>query len=160
MKRPITIRLEDDVIEVLDALGGKTKGIRHLVKEHLKKIRGEKRDKTPEEVFYESIYLPSEPHLREVYIAFVMLYLKCGGRSGSLDHYIDKLSGSTGLDQKTIVKNIRKLANSGFVTTKGFLFRPTLRLKETVNEEEFREILNNYLSFIRNVQRYRDWLEK
>jgi len=155
------IRISEEDKTFLKELGGVSEGVRKLIEEKRKRMEGEEIEKTPEDKFYGVIYLPTENHQRNVYQAFVELYIKTNRRRAILDWYTPSLTGATGYDDKTVRKIMRKLVNSGFVKTNLLSFRPTLRIKkESVSEEEFRDILADYASFIQNVEEYKDWWEE
>ncbi|GAH30068.1 unnamed protein product, partial [marine sediment metagenome] len=106
-----------------------------------------------------AIYLPTENHQRNVYVAFVEAYIKSRGRRGLLDYYAPKLTGVTGYDDGTVRKIVRKLVNSGFVKiVEHNFFSPTLRVKKkSLSDNEFVEILTEYSAFILKKNQYRDW---
>ena len=154
----INVRLGDKEIAVLNALGGKKRGIQFLIEKHLKEEEGKERVKTVEEKFIERIITPTELHLKELYISFLIIHLQRGGGMGSLDFFENSLCAATGFDPKTVRKMFRKLEQSKFIKNKNFLFRPTIRL---INEEAsngFKEVFENYVLFIQKAEQYTDWL--
>ena len=154
----INVRLGDKEIAVLNALGGKKRGIQFLIEKHLKEEEGKERVKTVEEKFIERIITPTELHLKELYISFLIIHLQRGGGMGSLDFFENSLCAATGFDPKTVRKMFRKLEQSKFIKNKNFLFRPTIRL---INEEAsngFQEVFEDYVLFIQKAEQYTDWL--
>ena len=154
----INVRLGDKEIAVLNALGGKKRGIQFLIEKHLKEEEGKERVKTVEDKFIERIITPTESHLKELYISFLIIHLQRGGGMGSLDFFENSLCAATGFDPKTVRKMFRKLEQSKFIKNKNFLFRPTIRL---INEEAsngFQEVFEDYVLFIQKAEQYTDWL--
>ena len=154
----INVRLGDKEIAVLNALGGKKRGIQFLIEKHLKEEEGKERVKTVEDKFIERIITPTELHLKELYISFLIIHLQRGGGMGSLDFFENSLCAATGFDPKTVRKMFRKLEQSKFIKNKNFLFRPTIRL---INEEAsngFQEVFEDYVLFIQKAEQYTDWL--
>lgn len=154
----VNVRLGDKEIAVLNALGGKKRGIQFLIEKHLKEEEGKERVKTVEDKFIERIITPTELHLKELYISFLIIHLQRGGGMGSLDFFENSLCAATGFDPKTVRKMFRKLEQSKFIKNKDFLFRPTIRL---INEEAsngFKEIFEDYVLFIQKAEQYTDWL--
>lgn len=155
------IRISEEDIKFLKDQGGVSPTVRKLIEEKRKQEENQNIEKTPEDKFYSVIYLPGENHQRNVYKAFVERHIKSNGRRGSLDYFTPGLTGATGYDDKTIRKIVRKLVNSGFVKASNFFFRPTLRIKkDSVSEEEFGDILADYVLFIQNKEQYKDWWER
>ena len=123
-------------------------------------MEGEQKIKTVEEKFMERIITPSEPHLKELYISFLIIHLQRGGGMGSLDFFENSLCAGTGFDPKTVRKMFRKLEQSKFIKNKNFLFRPTIRLTNEEASKGFQEIFEDYVLFIQKAEQYTDWLEE
>ena len=158
MTNQINVRLGDKEIAVLNALGGKKRGIQFLIEKHLKEIEGKEKIKTVEEKFMERIIAPAEQHLKELYTSFLIIHLQRGGGMGSLDFFESSLCAATGFDPKTVRKMFRKLEQSKFIKNKDFLFRPTIRLINEEASKGFQEIFEDYVLFIQKAEQYTDWL--
>lgn len=158
-KKQTQIRLSDKERAFLDEVGGVSKGVSLLIEEKRRKMDGEEREMSIEEKFMEPVIFPAEPHMKEVYKAFLIAFLKNGGRMGSLDFYASQLTGATGYDEKTIRKIFRKLSSSGFVKSEYMVFRPTIRFKTKKAAEGFQEIFEDYIQFIQQSEPYDDFLE-
>jgi len=159
MKKMTAIRLEEEEISFLKEYGrGRiSDGVRELIAEKKNRMEVNVREKTPDEQFEASIITPSNPHLKDTYMAIVRAFIANGGRAGSIDYYLAKIMGDTGHDSATISKHIRKLNSSGYIKfVSGAAFRPTFRLTEGVTIERFQELLQEYSDFIRQEQKYAD----
>ena len=154
--KQINIRLNEEQIKVLESLGGPKKGVTALIDMHLKKVAVKEPD--PEKEFFDCLYLPSEKNLRATYTGFLTAYITNGNLPGTLGVYIGKLMGETGYDEPTIRKHFRKLTGSGFIKLlQNMMFRPTLRLRETVIEDQFKGILETYSLFIQGEANFKDF---
>lgn len=157
VKTPITVKLDKSHIDVLkNELGGSTRGIEGLIENYLKnKTDGEP---DPEREFFECLYLPSEKNLRATYMGFLNSYVGKGNLPGTLGAYIDTIIGETGYDEPTIRKHFRKLTGSGFIKLlQNMMFRPTLRIRETVTRDRFKIILETYSLFIQGEANFTDY---
>jgi len=156
MTKMVSARLDEEEIEYLEKLGGKTKGIKLLIEYHKNSINEEKRELDPAERFYQYIILPADQRLRETYQSFLELFIETGGRKASLDYYAPHITGRTGFDEKTVRKHFRKLASLKFVKHDGLLFRPTLRLREGFAAEDFEKPYKDFVDFLQARGIYRD----
>jgi len=158
-KKQTAIRLEEEEITFLKEYGrGKiSDAVRELIAEKKRRMEEGEQQKAPDERFEESIITPTDPHLKDTYLAIVRTFVANGGRAGSIDYYLSRIVGDTGYDPATILKHVRKLGSSGYIKfVSGALFRPTFRLMEGVTIEQFQELLRDYSDFIRQKQRYED----
>jgi len=159
-KKQTAIRLDEEEITFLREYGkGKiSDAVRELIAEKKSRMEeGEPHEKAPDEEFEESIITPSDPHLKDTYMAIVRIFIANGGRAGSIDYYLPKIMGDTGHDSATVLKHVRKLGNSGYIKfVTGATFRPTFRLMEGVTIERFKELIQEYSDFIRQRQKYAD----
>ncbi len=159
MKKQIGLKLEEEEIAILEKLGGKSKGVHKLISDYRDTILGKKVKKTVEEIFYDSLILPSDPRLRETYKAFLEAFIRSGARMGSLDFWEPELTGTTGFNGKAVRGHFRKLSASRYVKSFGFLFRPSLRLKEGVEKEKFFDIHERFHDFLLEKGAYQDFGE-
>ena len=159
VKKQTGIWLTEEDKAFLNEMGGVSKGIRFLIEEKREKMEGISRVKTVEEKFMERLITPSESHLKELYVAFLIAHLQRGGGMGSLDFFQNTLCAATGFDPKTVRKMFRKLEQSKFIKNKDFLFRPTIRLVDEEASKGFQEIFEDYTLFIQKAEQYTDWLE-
>jgi len=159
-KKQTAIRLDEEEITFLREYGkGKiSDAVRELIAEKKSRMEeGEAREKAPDERLEESIITPSDPHLKDTYMAIVRIFIANGGRAGSIDYYLSKIMGDTGHDSATVLKHVRKLGNSGYIKfVTGATFRPTFRLVEGVTIERFQELIQEYSDFIKQKQKYAD----
>mgnify|MGYP000262267881 CR=1 FL=1 len=159
-KKMTAVRLEEEEIAFLREYGrGRiSDGVRELIAEKKSRMgEGEAREKAPDERLEESIITPSDPHLKDTYMAIVRIFIANGGRAGSIDYYLSKIMGDTGHDSATVLKHVRKLGNSGYIKfVTGATFRPTFRLVEGVTIERFQELIQEYSDFIKQKQKYAD----
>ena len=159
-KKQTAIRLDEEEITFLREYGkGKiSDAVRELIAEKKSRMEeGEPHEKAPDEEFEDSIITPSDPHLKDTYMAIVRIFIANGGRAGSIDYYLPKIMGDTGHDSATVLKHVRKLGNSGYIKfVTGATFRPTFRLVEGVTIERFQELIQEYSDFIRQRQKYAD----
>ncbi len=155
-KQQIAIKLSEKDIAVLDSLGGKTKGIKHLINVYGTAAKKEKG--SIEEQFYDMIIMPIEPHIRETYKTFVEIFIREGVHHGTIDYYGPKLSGYTGNDISTIRKHLRKLDATCFLRTSeaSLSFYPTLRIREGIEREDFISIYDNFVEFVQSKGHYKD----
>ena len=158
-KKQAGVWLDEADKAFLKEMGGVSAGIRLLIEEKRKRMEGEQRVKTVEEKFMDRLITPSEPHLKELYVSFLIKHLQKGGGMGSLDYYERSLCASTGFDGKTVRKMFRKLEQSKFVKNKDFLFRPTIRLINEEASKGFQEIFEDYALFVQKAEQYTDWLD-
>ncbi len=159
MKKQIGLKLEEDEIALLEKLGGKSRGVHKLISDYRDTLLGKKVKRTVEESFYDSLILPSDPRLRETYKAFLESFIHSEARMGSLDFWEPELTGVTGFNGKVVRGHFRKLSASRYVKAYGFLFRPTLRLKEGVEKEKFFEIHRRFHDFLLEKGAYQDYGE-
>ena len=160
IKKGISAKLSMEDIELLNKLGGKTKGMEFLIGKYREgSDRKEGEEKGIESKFWGSLLVPIDHHLQETYAAIVETYILNGHSSGTIDYYIPKLIGKTGFDEKTITKHTRKLGNAGYIVFDGLSFRPTLRLIERMDENEFSEAFMEFEHFLRKEKNYVDFLE-
>jgi len=156
VKKAITVKLEKNEIEVLKDLGGNTRGIETLIKDHIKNHTSD--EPNPEREFFDCLYLPAEKNLKATYIAFLNAYISKGNLAETLGAYVNKVIGETGYDEATTRKHIRKLTGSGFTKLMpNMMFRPTLRLRDTVTRERFKKILETYSLFIQGSAEFTDF---
>ena len=156
MAKMISVRLDEEEIEYLEKLGGKTRGIKLLIEYHKKGVSEEKQELDPAERFYQCIILPADQRLRETYQCFLELFIEMGGRKASLDYFASRICGRTGFDEKTVRKHFRKLSSLKFVKHDGLLFRPTLRLREGFTTEDFEKPYRDFVDFLQARGVYRD----
>jgi len=158
MKKPITIKLEEKDIVMLETLGGKTRGITFLIEEHKRKMGNVEIDKTPEDRFLEQIIIPIEQNMRAVYLAILKTWIKRGGGMGSIEFWMGGIVNDTGYDVSTVRKDLRKLSASHYLLNEGFLFRPVIRLKDekNIDMDTFKEIFYDYHNFLRIQGNYKD----
>jgi len=158
LSKTISVRLSEDDFQVLNELGGKSEGLRRLIEfyRQASSARVPEHDLSPDDRFYRSIILPSDFRLRETYQAFLEVFIESGLRKGSLDFYVPIICGRTGFDADTVRKHFRKLATLRFVHSSGWIFRPTLRLKDGVDFEHFRKIYQDFVDFLQANGAYRD----
>lgn len=157
VKKAVTIKLTENDREVLSKLGGNTKGVETLIYNYqqIKPLNGES---DPETMFFDCLYLPSEQNLRATYTAFLNAYIAQGNLAGTIGAYIGKISGETGYDEPTTRKHFRKLTGSGFIKLLlNMMFRPTLRLRESVTKDQFKGILETYSLFIQGEANFTDF---
>ena len=158
-KKQTAIRLDEEEITFLREYGkGKiSDAVRELIAEKKSRMEGESLEKAPDERFEDSIITPSDPHLKDTYMAIVRAFIASGGRAGSIDYYLGKIMGDTGYDSATVLKHVRKLGSSGYLKfVTGAAFRPTFRLVEGVTVERFKELIQEYSDFIKQKQKYAD----
>ena len=159
-KKQTGIWLDEEDKAFLKEIGGISTGVRLLIEEKRKRMDGEEKIKTIEEKFMDRIITPGEPHLKDLYISFLILHLQRGGGMGSLDYFEHSLCAATGFNSKTVRNMFRKLNQSKFIKNNNFLFRPTIRLINEEVKKGFQEIFEDYVLFIQNAEHYTDWLEK
>lgn len=163
MKKQSAIRLEKEDWNFLRELGNGqvSQGVRELINEKKKRLEGTKeKEKQIDEKFYETIYLPSELHLKETYKAFLEGFIRNGERRGTVDYYIPLLTGTTGENETTLRKQFRKLTSIGFVKADGLKFRPRLKLGEETDKEEFKSIYTEFKEFLDVKGKYHDFGEE
>lgn len=157
-KKQISLRLGKNEIDLLQSLGGTTRGIKELINAHREKEEERKcRVKTIEEKFWDSIIVPVEPKMRQTYEAIVERFLKGKGRFGTVEYYQPAVMGRTGFDGETVIKHFRKLEGAGYIRFRDLSFRPTLRL-QGIKMEEFAEILTEFDNFLQRKEQYVDFL--
>ena len=161
IKKGISAKLSMEDIELLNKLGGKTKGIELVIREYRERANGieDGEEKGIEGKFWDGLITPENMHLMETYRALVETYILNGHSLGTIDYYIPRLTGKTGFDEKTITKHIRKLGNAGYIVFNRLSFRPTLRLIERMGENEFSDIFMEFEHFLRKEKSYVDFLE-
>lgn len=154
--KQINLRLNEEQIKILEALGGYKKGVTALIDTHLKNVAVE--ESNPEREFFDCLYLPSEQNLRATYAAFLNAYITQGNHAGTIGAYSAKISGETGYDEPTTRKHFRKLTGSGFIKLLlNMMFRPTLRLRDSVTKDQFKGILETYSLFIQGEANFSDF---
>jgi len=156
MTKLVSVRLDEDDIAYLEKLGGKTQGIKLLIDYHRNSANQEQPELDPAERFYQYIILPADQRLRETYQCFLELFIEMGGRKASLDYFAPHICGRTGFDEKTVRKHFRKLSSLRFVKHDGLLFRPTLRLKEGLATEDFKQPYADFVDFLQARGIYKD----
>jgi len=159
------IRLDEEELAFLRELGkGKiSTAVRELIAEKKRRLEEgeEAREKAPDERFFDCLISPSDPHLKETYMAIVRIFVANGGRAGSVDYFLSKVMGDTGHDSATVLKHIRKLGSSGYIKfVSGATFRPTFRLADGISVEHFQKLLTDYSDFIKQNQKFADvWVD-
>ena len=160
IKKGISAKLSMEDIELLNKLGGKTKGMEFLIEKYRGGLDGmEEEEKGIEAKFWGSLLVPIDHHLQETYVAIVETYILNGHSQGTIDYYIPRLIGKTGFDEKTITKHARKLGNAGYIVFNGLSFRPTLRLVEGMDKNGFSGVFMEFENFLRKEKNYVDFLE-
>lgn len=157
-KQQIAIRLNEDDIEFLNGLGGKTKAIKALIQEKRDEISGKtnKQKRSPFEQLYDNLYTPGVPYLNDLYLAILKTYLRHRMRSGTMDYWIPPLRVLTGSNDETISKNTRKLASGGFIVGEGQLLRPTIRKNHDIKTDELSTLLFGAIDWVFKQSDYVD----
>lgn len=156
-KRTISLKLSEAHLAFLESKGGKTKAIESLIEE-AQSAKSSKKKLGIETIFWNSIITPDDPHLQETYRGIVITYLMNGKNLGTIDYFLPILIGRTGFDQKTLSKHLRKLSGAHYIHWQQLQLRPTIRLCEGVNSEEFIDTLLKFQSFLKEENEYVDIL--
>ena len=153
-----TIILTSRERDYLTRFGGNTKGIKKLIQEKLEDTNT-KQEKDTITTFYNTILLPSDPHLRDSYTALIEYWTRTNMKLLSPRHAILKIANATGYNLDTVYKHVKRLESQGYITDDlengDIWIVPSIRVHRN-RQDEFRDIFIQFSDFLKSGGDYVD----